>query len=413
MAENKRRLVLVLYRKLARVTGDINPKIPLRPFLSRIINPLPVESISTVVDLRRFIRLKFREETTGNEREERVKEAIQTLRKLYELQEELALFRLADDDNLRVTTTPNESDTKESHGDEWTQQLIDQVEWLPALDGYSPPSFSYPENSILPLFPIGGPKYTLSGPLPAFSNISDVPFPGMEITLKIFEPRYRQLYSDIITSGLRKFVVPFAHPTIPGKFACLGLLYEIMMVKEVADETNGQIQYLCNHLVTKVIKVNAIVNPDAWKTEETYLKLSGTVIEEDLMTTDQLEPLVAIVSKWNNESDHPLVQRLLESVKIDGIWGFVSVWNIYIQQELLHMQIGIAAELKLRSMKQNDKASLLEVQSPHRKRLLSLHLDITLLVPLLLQLDNEHKTQLLVNIVKTEQKRLQGLAIIK
>ena len=412
MAEHKRRLVLVLYRNLVRVTGDINPKISLRPFLSRHTHPLLVESISTVVDLRRFIRNKFREGTTGNEREERLKEAFQTLRKLHELREELTQSRLAGDDNSSVTATPDLSETKESRGDEWTQQLIDQVTWLPALHDYSPPSFSYPHNSILPLFPLGGPKYSLSRPLPTFSNISDVPIPGMEITLKIFEPRYRQLYSDIITSGVRKFAVPFAHPTIPGKFACLGLLYEIMMVKEVADETNGQIQYLCNHLVTKVIKMNAIVNPHAWKTEETYLKISGEVIEEDLMTTNQLEPLVAIVNKWNDESDHPLVQRLLESVKIDGIWGFVSVWNLYLQQELLDMQIGIAAEVKRRSTKQNDSVSHLEVQAPHRERLLSLHLDTALLVPLLLQLDNEHKTQHLVDIVKTEQKRLQDLAII-
>ena len=66
--------------------------------------------------------------------------------------------------------------------------------------------------------------------------------------------------------------------------------------------------------------MNAIVHPDACKTGETYLKISGAVIEEDLMTTNQLEPLVAIVNKWNDESDNPLVQRLLESVKIDGIW---------------------------------------------------------------------------------------------
>ena len=89
-----------------------------------------------------------------------------------------------------------------------------------------------------------------------------------------------------------------------------------------------------------------------------------------------------------------------------------DLWNLYLQQELLDMQIGIAAEVKRRSTKQNDSVSLLEVQAPHRERLLSLHLDTALLVPLLLQLDNEHKTQHLVDIVKTEQKRLQDLAII-
>ena len=62
MAEHKRRLVLVLYRNLVRVTGDINPKISLRPFLSRHTHPLLVESISTVVDLRRLFEINFEKE---------------------------------------------------------------------------------------------------------------------------------------------------------------------------------------------------------------------------------------------------------------------------------------------------------------------------------------------------------------
>ena len=110
------------------------------------------------------------------------------------------LCRLADDDNSRVTAMSDLSETKDSCSNEWTQQLIDQVTWLSALDDYSPPLFSYPDNSILPLFPIGGPKYSQSHPLPAFSNISNVQIPGMEVTLKNFEPQYCQLYSDIITS---------------------------------------------------------------------------------------------------------------------------------------------------------------------------------------------------------------------
>ena len=185
-----------------RVTGDINPKVLLRPILSQHTNPLLVKSISTVVNLCCFIQNKFQEGTTGNDLEDRLKEAFKTLIKQYELREELTLCKLADDDNSRVTAAPDLSETKEFCGNEWTQQLIDQVTWLSALDDYSHPLFTNPNNSILPLFPIGGPKYSLSHPLPAFSNISDVPIPGMEITLRIFDPQCCQLYSDIITSEL-------------------------------------------------------------------------------------------------------------------------------------------------------------------------------------------------------------------
>jgi hypothetical protein len=206
-------------------------------------------------------------------------------------------------------------------------------------------------------------------------------------------------------------VVPFAHPTIPSKFASMGLLVEIMQVKEVADETNGQIQYLCNHLVTKPVKMKAIINPEAWSTEETYLKIAGEIVEEELMTTKQLEPLVATISRWKSASDLPIGKRLLERVQIDGIWGFVCVWIVYLQKELFQMQIGIAAEVQLRSTTLSDDAALLEVQAPHRDRLLLLKLDMSLLVPTLLELDNEGKISHLVGLVEAEQKRLEDLAI--
>lgn len=76
------------------------------------------------------------------------------------------------------------------------------------------------------------------------------------------------------------------------------------------------------------------------------------------------------------------------------------------------MQVGIAAEVKLRSMLLSDDVSVLAVQAPHRERLLSLHLDVSLLVPTLLQLDNAGKTKHLVGIVEKERKRLNNLAIL-
>ena len=157
--------------------------------------------------------------------------------------------------------------------------------------------------------------------------------------------------------------------------------------------------------------MKAIINPDAWVTKESYLKINGVIMDEDLISSEQLDPLIAVVSKWNSQGDQPLARRLLEGLKIDGIWGFVSVWNSHVQQELLQMQVGIAAEVKLRSMLLSDDVSVLAVQAPHRERLLSLHLDVSLLVPALLQLDNAGKTKHLVGIVEKERKRLNNLAI--
>jgi hypothetical protein len=409
MSDTKRRLALALYRNMLRATSDINPKIPLRPMLPLSADPILVDTITNVNDLEKCIRIAFRKNT--DRRDEQLKEAVRTLRQLYELKEKLKFFRLADVDE--ADNKPKEAVDVPPEDDSWTSRKIDKVSWLPVIEKTPSSSSNHVDNNtILPLFPLSGPMYSPTGPLPRFSSFSDIPTPGMLIDLKIFEPRYRQLYNDLIVSGSRKFVVPFAHPTIPGKFASIGLLFEIMQVKEVADETNGQVQYLCNHLVTKPVKMKAIINPEVWSTQETYLKIAGEVIEEDLMTTKQLEPLVATISKWNSVSDHPLAKRLLEGVQIDGIWGFVCVWVLHVQQELFQMQVGIAAEVKLRSTMLSDDASLLEVQAPHRERLLSLKLDVSLLVPTLLAMDNDGKTNHLVSLVEAEQKRLEDLSIV-
>ena len=397
-----------MYRNMLRATSEINPKIPLRPMLPLSADPILVDTITNANDLKQCIRMAFRKET--DKRDEQLKEAMWTLRQLYQLKEKLKFFRLADVDEAEKE--PNVTIDIPTQDDSWTLSMIDQVSWLPVVEE-TPSSSNHLHDTIFPLFPLSGPMYSPTGsePLPRFSNPSEIPTPGMLIDLKIFEPRYRQLYNDVIVSGLRKFVVPFAHPTIPSKFASMGLLVEIMQVKEVADETNGQIQYLCNHLVTKPVKMKAIINPDAWSTEETYLKIAGEIVEEELMTTKQLEPLVATISRWKSASDLPIGKRLLERVQIDGIWGFVCVWIVYLQKELFQMQIGIAAEVQLRSTTLSDDAALLEVQAPHRDRLLLLKLDMSLLVPTLLELDNEGKISHLVGLVEAEQKRLEDLAI--
>ena len=51
--------------------------------------------------------------------------------------------------------------------------------------------------------------------------------PNSEQILNIFEPRYRQMYSDILMNGSKKFVVSMSHPTEEGRFAEMGVLFEL------------------------------------------------------------------------------------------------------------------------------------------------------------------------------------------
>jgi hypothetical protein len=129
MADTKRRLALVLYRNMLRATSEINPKIPLRPMLPLSADPILVDTITNANDLKQCIRMAFRKET--DKRDEQLKEAMRTLRQLYQLKEKLKFFRLADVDEAEKE--PNVTIDIPTQDDSWTLSMIDQVSWLPVV----------------------------------------------------------------------------------------------------------------------------------------------------------------------------------------------------------------------------------------------------------------------------------------
>jgi hypothetical protein len=129
---------------------------------------------------------------------------------------------------------------------------------------------------VLPLFPLGGIVYT----------------PNSEHVLNIFETRYRSMYNDILMNGTKRFVVSMSHPTQQGRFAQMGVLFELQELKEVSEQTADQIKYICNHKVTGRVKIHRILNPEAWTSRETYLRVEGTIHDDsgrDEETTDNAE----------------------------------------------------------------------------------------------------------------------------
>jgi Lon protease-like protein len=156
---------------------------------------------------------------------------------------------------------------------------IDSVSWLPPVSGprRPPPSRSVFDPSdddddddaegsteTLPLFPLGGVVYT----------------PNSEHVLNIFEPRYRQMYNDILMNGSKRFVVSMCHPSEEGRFAKVGVLFSLEELKEVSGMTADRVKYICNHRVTGRVRLHEVLNPEAWETRDTYLKVRGTIIDD-------------------------------------------------------------------------------------------------------------------------------------
>ena len=200
--------------------------------------------------------------------------------------------------------------------------------------------------------------------------------PNSEHVLNIFEPRYRKMYTDILMNGSKRFVVAMSHPTKEGTFAEVGVIFHLDDLKEVSEQTNDQIKYICTHSVTGRVKLHRVLNPEAWSSRETYLKVEGTIIDEgddddgdsaeqktDEVPTDIYTSLMQSQrgsvpgEKKLQKTFKGLVQRqheLEEDVRFtrasvtnlavskgdgdNGLWMTVRLWQSFIEQRLVARQ---------------------------------------------------------------------------
>lgn len=218
------------------------------------------------------------------------------------------------------------------------QPLEEKVRYLPSLD-YSMQEELTPSGAgqgffTLPCFPLGS-TYV----------------PETEQVLQIFEPRYRKMYSDILLSGGRRFVVPMcAQDEVGGvHLAEVGVVFYLDDLKEVSEQTNDKVKYICSHKVIGRVRLKRVLNPRAFGDRSTYLRVEV----EDLIDTDAEESC--------SELEEQVMGLLIEVAllqektvaevrfKVDllrqqnvsrgaGFWNTVSVWQGYLGQRAQQRQ---------------------------------------------------------------------------
>jgi Lon protease-like protein len=322
-----------------------------------------------------------------------------------------------------------------------SDDLLRSVEWLPHV---SEMKVTETESSEFPIFPLLGPLFPddQGKRLPLLSQFSDTPVNGMEIPLRIFEPRYRKMYQDLLSSAdtsSRKFIVPFPHPYRPGQFAAFGWIYEIVRVKDVADESNGVFQLVCNHIVTQPVKILGIINPEDYDTRSTYLRVRADILGEDedegntedntedtnsilrtkpssadlqpleeLLHQLQNQPLSLSSDNNNRQIDKYLIDRLLMASGEGSIWPVVQVWILNLQTEILRLQMKISTRIQVqakaeqqRSSNNNNNTEWQEfiteemvslAQEPYKSHLRCMLIEVSTLIPWLLQ-EESHKAR--------------------
>jgi Lon protease-like protein len=244
---------------------------------------------------------------------------------------------------------------------------INSVAWLPSVKGakatatttttattISSSDITTPGAQLIPLFPLGGLVYT----------------PNSQHTLNIFEPRYREMYTDILMNGTKRFAVVMSHPTESGRFAQMAVLFELEDLKEVSERTADQIKYICSHRVTGRVKLHRVLNPHDWESRATYLRAEGTLIDDsgkDVTTTSA--SVSESPSTVNNNTEDDAEQTLLrssfaklvelqheleEDVRFtrasvltlavqpgsasDGLWQTIKLWQSFADQRLMSRQ---------------------------------------------------------------------------
>ena len=190
------------------------------------------------------------------------------------------------------------------------------------------------ENAtVLPLFPLGATVYT----------------PYSEHRLNIFEPRYRAMYNDILFSGARRFAVCTMHPE-DGRFSEYATVFYLKDLKEVSEQTNDAVKFVCDHEVIGRVKINKILNPSAWEKRDTYLKIEvdyqedGEEAEEEIMKVEAAlkEEYGALVNLQHDLAEG--VKFTKDSVENfnttlgKGFWTTVEMWQGFQQQRLLAKQ---------------------------------------------------------------------------
>lgn len=140
------------------------------------------------------------------------------------------------------------------------------VEWL-KLDEVSPlePDSELAELAELPLEL-------------AVMPLNAVYLPSPSQQLMVSEPRYLKLYDDILMNGSRMFAVCHCRGS---RLARVGLVFKLVDLKDVTQETNGHTKYVAEHEVRRRVRILEVMNPEDRDSKSAYLRARVEFLEEE------------------------------------------------------------------------------------------------------------------------------------
>ncbi|CAK9011414.1 unnamed protein product [Durusdinium trenchii] len=194
------------------------------------------------------------------------------------------------------------------------------VRWLEEVEVTDVPRGAHGAGEAVEEEPVEVPLFPLSG----FYALGNRP------KLKIFEPRYRQLYKDLLSSKMHHFAVTTVDPET-GHLAAVGVLLRLEALQDVEAETEGAVKYLAEHTVLRRIEIQRLVNPEALSDSSTYLRaavvhLEDVAVEElqdvslSELEADTLETFKDVISAY------PELKELQVNASQRGLWELSNSW---------------------------------------------------------------------------------------
>lgn len=305
------------------------------------------------------------------------------------------------------------------------------VRWLPALDfDMAKPLEPEEGQMVLPCFPLGATAYV----------------PDSKHVLNIFEPRYRSMYNDILLSGGRRFIVPqMSQDEETGKYKIpeVGVVFYLDDLREVSEQTNDQVKFVCKHTVIGRVRMKRVLNPRAFADASTYLRVEADDFvdsDEDVDCSSAEETVMTTVNEVRElqKKAEPTVQfkdgalQRMNATRGAGFWGLVGLWQDYLtyriqgsqqkmQQQLqakvvayFESQGSVPNQVTLNELPETLQKEVIALQSQMEEECGPLFKALSNRVQLLIQSDS-HAERLAIfqDIISVDKKRLEARLALK
>ncbi|CAE7212039.1 PRCP [Symbiodinium pilosum] len=190
-----------------------------------------------------------------------------------------------------------------------------------------------------------------------------LPSPSQQ--LMISEPRYLQLYDDILLNGSRMFVVAHRHDNL---LARVGLIFHLKNLKDVSTDTHGHVKYAADHEVRGRVRILSVRNPEEWTSQSSYLRAQVQLIDpldqknmSDAMNKDISPSLMRIRQKLQDslalqgelqQQEPEELGRLARSLRLASVIRNPGFWDMC---SMLASVQSFRLQLNIRRMRENVK----------------------------------------------------------